>query len=170
MIDEVRRAVRSDVAEIRHIASTTWQHAYEGLIPHEVQHRFLLENYSDLAVLQRMEQAILYVALVEQRAVGFAHFVPFKRSMEQAELAALYVLPEAQAQGVGTQLLMEGMAEIKQATRFVLSVEKDNLPAQRFYQSKGFHAINESSFQLYGHVFHLIHMMWERRESVIDEL
>lgn len=166
MAYEVRRAVRSDVAEVRQVAITTWQHAYQGLIPHEVQQRFLHENYSDHAVLQRMEHAILYVAEKEQRLIGFAHFVPFKRSKEQAELAALYVLPEAQAQGVGTRLLEAGIRDIAEAMRFVLSVEKDNIAAQRFYKAKGFAPTNESSFQLYGHVFHLLHMVWERREKV----
>ncbi|MGE8338630.1 N-acetyltransferase [Pseudomonas laurylsulfatiphila] len=68
-------------------------------------------------------------------------------------LAALFVSPERQRDGIGTQLLADAMAS--QST-LQLTVYSANVPAIHFYEKQGFIALNE---QLDAHTGHLEKVM-----------
>jgi ribosomal protein S18 acetylase RimI-like enzyme len=95
-----------------------------------------------------MERGVFLVAVVDGEVVGFADF--FAASPDEVELAAIYVLPEAHGQGIGTRLLEEGLARFPRAKRCVLEVARDNAGARRFYAARGFRAVGESVWRFAG--------------------
>lgn len=77
------------------------------------------------------------------------------------ELAAIYVLPEAQGEGLGYRLLEAGLTRFPANTRFVLHVERDNPKARRFYEDRGFRTTGEVTDVYLGHEFHDVEMVLE---------
>jgi ribosomal protein S18 acetylase RimI-like enzyme len=63
-----------------------------------------------------------------------------------------------QSQGVGGRLVAAGIARFAAGMRFVLHVERDNAPAQRFYEARGFKRSSESTERLFGHEFQHVEM------------
>lgn len=85
----------------------------------------------DLGIAMSSDDSYLwFIAFSDRRLVGFCAVVPRKKS---AELKHLYVLSEAQSMGVETQLL--GMAIASTASALKATVRKDELP---HYEKQGF--------------------------------
>lgn len=161
----VRRMVPADMAAVRHVAQVTWAHTYQGIIPEPVQAEFLRRAYADAALERRMRRDVFLVAERARTIVGFADFYPVEPGL--AELAAIYVLPEAQSAGAGSQLLATGLRALPQVRRIRLDVERDNLTGRRFYAARGFEVISETIEQFAGHDLHIIKM--ELRRPAGDE-
>ncbi len=99
------------------------------------------------------------MAVRDDEVFGFADFLPVPDGT--AELAAIYVLPEAQGQGLGSRLLDAGLNRFPANTRVVLSVERDNQKARRFYEARGFRPVREVVDVYLGHEFHDVEMVLE---------
>lgn len=156
---EVRDAQPDDANAIRHVSRTTWDHAYRDTVPEKVRAEFVRRTYSDESLLQRIENDVFLVATRDDEVLGFADFRP---AMEgPTELAAIYVLPEKQEQGLGSRLLATGIVQFAADTRFVLPVERDNGGALRFYEARGFRRSGEFTEVLFGHEFHDVEMVLE---------
>lgn len=97
--DEIRYASVHDVREIQNVARTTWDHTYRESIPEGVHKEFVNRAYSANSLWHRLEANIFLVAS-HNGSVGFAEFR--SRSSTETELAAIYVLPEMQGQGIGS--------------------------------------------------------------------
>jgi len=139
------------------VAQTTWHHTYRASIPEHVREELVGRAYSADSLRQRMGSDVFLAALRDGEIVGFADFRPL--SQTEVELAAIYVLPGMQGQGIGGRLLAAGIARFAAGTRFVLRVERDNVPAQRFYEARGFRRFGELTEELFGHAFHDVEMV-----------
>jgi ribosomal protein S18 acetylase RimI-like enzyme len=154
---EIRDAQSDDLRAVQRVAQTTWDQTYRDSIPERVREEFVRRAYSARTLRLRMGSNVFIVALQDGSVVGFADFRPL--SQTEVELAAIYVLPEMQAQGVGGRLLAAGIARFAAGTRFVLRVERDNAPALRFYEARGFRNTGEFTEELFGHEFHDVEMV-----------
>ncbi len=156
---EVRDGQPDDADAIRHVAETTWDHTYRHTIPEEVRAEFVRRAYSDETLLQRIANDVFLVAARDDEVLGFADFRPAAEG--STELAAIYVLPEAQGQGTGSRLLDVGLGRFPPNTTFVLGVERDNLKARRFYEARDFRPVRELVDVYLGHDFHDVEMVLE---------
>ena len=154
---EIRAAGVDDIPKIQRVARTTWDHTYRDSIPERVREEFVSRAYSADSLRLRMESNVFLVALQDGSILAFADFRPLSRS--RVELAAIYVLPEAQGGGIGARLLKAGIARFPGGTHFLLRVERDNLSAQRFYEAYGFQPTGESVEVYLGHEFHDVEMV-----------
>lgn len=154
---EIRDAQPDDLHTLQRVAQTTWDHTYRDSIPEHVQAGFLNQAYSADSLRLRMGSNVFLVALQDSNIVGFADFRLL--SQTEVELAAIYVLPEMQAQGTGSRLLAAGIARFPARTRFVLRVERDNVCALSFYEARGFRSSGEFKEELFGHEFHDVEMV-----------
>jgi N-acetylglutamate synthase-like GNAT family acetyltransferase len=127
---EIRDAGVHDVREIQNVARTTWDHTHRESIPEKVRKEFVSQAYSTDSLRHGMEANVFLVASHNGSVVGFADFR--SRSSTEAELAAIYVLPEMQGRGIGARLLQAGISRFSLSTSFVLRVERDNTRARRF--------------------------------------
>ncbi|EGQ9967362.1 N-acetyltransferase [Vibrio cholerae] len=69
-------------------------------------------------------------------------------SLHENNLAAIFVQPELQGQGIGKQLLRHAKSQRKMLT---LSVYKENQSSYGFYLSQGFKLVNEQIDEHTGH-------------------
>ena len=154
----IRRAEMTDLAKVEAIARATWDVAYAGIIPDEVQRRLLDSWYSpeSLSRALAVRESSFYVAESNGDVIGFAQFV--RRSAESAELTRIYVLPERQRGGIGMRLLEAGLKEFasKSLKRLTVQVERDNSHGRRFYERAGFVEPRELTQDLQGYVLALV--------------
>ena len=160
---EVRDADVDDVREIQRVARTTWDHTYKESIPESVRAEFVSQAYSADMLRRRIESNVFLVAEEGEEVLGFADFR--LRSTTEAELAAIYVLPEMQGRRIGARLLEAGIGRFPPGIRFVLRVEQDNAQAQRFYEAHGFRRTGEHAEEFYGYVIHEVEMILRAPET-----
>lgn len=156
----VRRMIAADGAAVQQVAQVTWTRTYQGIIPAQVQAEFLRRAYADAMLQQRMRQNVFLVAERARTIVGFVDLCHVEPGL--AELAAIYVLPEAQGAGVGSQLLEAGLGALPEVRRLRLDVERDNQIGRRFYEAKGFAISGATVEQFAGHDLHIIKMELQR--------
>jgi ribosomal protein S18 acetylase RimI-like enzyme len=94
---------------------------------------------------ERLErgESVVFVAVVEARAVGFTQLYPTFTSIGASRawiLNDLYVSPEARRKGIGRELMdaARAMAVETGATSLELATAKDNSVAQALYRSCGY--------------------------------
>lgn len=154
----IRPAEVTDLPNIEAVARTTWPLAYAGIIPDEVQRRLLDSWYSPGALGRALgaQESTFLVTESEGSIVGFAQYM--RRSAESVDLTRIYVLPDRQRSGIGTQLLDAGMAVFAQqgVRRLTVSVERDNIVGRRFYARKGFAEVRELSREAQGYLLELV--------------
>jgi putative acetyltransferase len=83
-----------------------------------------------------------YVYVKNSTIVGFY-------SLHESTLAALFVQPELQGQGIGKRLLTHAKS---QRTGLTLSVYKENEASCRFYLAQGFNVMSEQKDEHTGHL------------------
>ncbi len=152
----IRHMQTADMEAVREVARVTWADAYRGIVPEHVQAEFLARAYSDAALTQRMQRGTFLVVDEERCILGFANFFP--RSEAEAELAAIYVLPDAQGGGIGSALLDAGLRALAPLSSLTLRVERENVPARRFYEAKGFRPVRDITQEFAGHTFRMVEM------------
>src|SRR5262245_15216883 len=136
----IRRAELTDLSKVETVARATWQVAYAGIIPDEVQRQLLDSWYSPESLSRALAapRASFFVAESHGAVIGFAQFV--RRSEQSVELTRIYVLPDRQRSGVGMRLLDAGLAELAaEGLKYLtVQVERDNRNGRRFYERAGF--------------------------------
>ncbi|MFC7364416.1 MULTISPECIES: GNAT family N-acetyltransferase [Bhargavaea] len=153
----IRKMQEKDIPAVRQVAAESWHDTYGEIIPREIRERFLATAYSPASLQKRLEKSTLYVAEHQGTIVGFANFFRLPETGD-AELSAIYLLPACQGQGLGTALLESGIGELD-AERLYLTVERDNENGKRFYEARGFSAVDEFEEDFGGHTLYSVRMM-----------
>jgi GNAT superfamily N-acetyltransferase len=106
-----------------------------------------LDRGADERTLAVLERETVFVAEVEGGAAGYVACV---REGASLRVDQLFVSPEHEAEGVGTQLLeyVEGFAISQGAARLRIVVERDNDRARRFYVGRGFAVVSDDVLEL----------------------
>lgn len=145
----VIRPIRdADAKNYLNLTDVVWRDAYKHIFPEEVfvkkeeRSKEMVKTFSDF-VYHRDDQ-MCYVAEVEGKLVGlvsakvgtnYDHF----KDVVDAELMALYILPEYQGKGIGSTFknLFVDWARQKGAKKFLIGVLKDNHKARKVYERWG---------------------------------
>ncbi|KFM99348.1 GNAT family N-acetyltransferase [Bacillus clarus] len=154
----VREMKQEDISAVQKVAKIAWHDTYEGIIPRAIQDNFLDEAYSDEKMKYRLENTHLFVAEVEGEVIGFANFSPI-RLQNEAELGAIYLLPGQQGKGIGTALLQRGITVLKGIRKMYIHVEAANEKGKRFYEAKGFAALEQFEEDFEGHMLQTVRMV-----------
>lgn len=149
----IRSMTYDDIERIQHIAKISWQHTYKGIIPEDVQQQFLNMAYSVQMLQKRMEKTHMLLAEVDGEIVGFAAFTNTDEDGD-AELTAIYILPEYHKMGIGTQLFEAGLDLLHDALQLFVYVECDNMIGRTFYEAKGFELVEEFEELFQGYPLH----------------
>ena len=155
----IRKMTIEDIPQVQRVARTSWYHTYAGIIPRHIQDNFLATAYNDENMVRRVERSHAFVAVIEEQVVGFANYSYVKED-GRSELAAIYLLPEAQGKGLGTKLLEQGLS-LPNIKAIELSVEKNNALGMNFYLAKGFKQIDAFKENFAGHEQDTIRMRLE---------
>lgn len=154
----IRKMQTEDIAQVQDVARKSWNATYEGIIPFEIQEKFLKMAYNDESMKQRLDRSFLFVAEIESDIIGFANFSPVNDE-GIAELGAIYLSPEHQGKGIGSALLQKGINELEGIKEVYINVEKDNKIGKSFYDAKGFQVVREFDDQFDGHTLKTVRMV-----------
>lgn len=73
----IRKMKKRDMKQVQDVAKTSWSATYEGIIPMDIQERFLKTVYSKQNLKWRLKNTTFFVAEINHRIVGFANFFKF---------------------------------------------------------------------------------------------
>lgn len=146
-----------DIIPVQNIAKVSWHATYEGIIPREVQDKFLEVAYSCYTLKQRLKKSNFYVAEVNGVVIGFENYSLV--SDRKVELLAIYLHPDFQGKGIGTTLLEYAMEDLKFLKEIYVNVEKENTIGMNFYKAKGFKVIDEFDDNFDGHILKTVRMV-----------
>lgn len=145
----VRVAVPGDAESISRVHVLSWQAAYAGLLPADFLASLSVERrlhwWSQELVDPHIPETRSFVLDVAGSVVGFANVGPCRddedrRTPEQWELHAIYLLPEHWGAGHGSLLLGTALSAVPGTVRDVsLWVMERNERARAFYERHGFH-------------------------------
>lgn len=147
-----------DIPQVQDVAKKSWNATYEGIIPFEIQEKFLKVAYNDDRMKQRLERSFLFVAEIDSNVVGFANFSPVNDE-GKAELGAIYLYPEYQGKGIGSALLQKGINELEGVEEIYINVERDNEIGKSFYDAKGFQVLKEFDDDFEGYILKTVRMV-----------
>ncbi|WP_445668838.1 GNAT family N-acetyltransferase [Lysinibacillus sp. FSL L8-0312] len=137
----IRQMLENDITFVQEIARTSWHHTYEGIIPRDIQDRFLQMAYSSNRLTQRLTTILFLVVIVDESLVGFANFSNVTHV--EAKLLAIYLHPDSQGSGIGSALLQRGLNMLPSLSSLFVCVAKENTIGMHFYQAKGFEKLVE---------------------------
>lgn len=138
----IRPMTINDITEVQRIAKLSWEHTYKNIIPTTIQTNYLNYFYSNSMLEKRLEKTIMFIAQINNKTIGFASFTA-KDEDGDAELTAMYLLPEYQKQGFGKKLLQKGLEFLHNANQIFVYVESENHNGRQFYEHCGFEFIEE---------------------------
>jgi ribosomal protein S18 acetylase RimI-like enzyme len=152
-----RHATITDAAAIAHVHCESWRSTYPDLVPQAV-----IESWADLKKRTVGWQTIIseqpesmWLAVLDDRVVGFATGGKTRAPNDDCDtqLFAVYLLAEAQRQGIGRQLVANVFADLRAKNYASVRVEvlKGNTPAIAFYERLGAQYVREESFEMAGH-------------------
>lgn len=152
----IRAAAPEDAEAITRVHGETWRAAYRGLVPDAFLDGFGREPG---AVERRRRwigdgKTVTLVAVAGGGVSGFSFGGPARDGPPgfDAEVYALYVLPEHQGRGLGGGLFRGQATALAERGFRALSlwVLGDNSPARSFYQSLGGRYLGEKSIRIGG--------------------
>jgi ribosomal protein S18 acetylase RimI-like enzyme len=156
MIATIRPVRLEDAAGIARVHVDSWRSTYKGLIADEFlaalsyqrRTQFWSQYISDL-------QNIRFLFVAEARPDEIVGFVSAGPEGEgdldyPGELYAIYLLLQAQGQGVGRKLVDVAKRELCQRSfsSMLLWVLKDNQPARKFYEAVGGEYLRERPIKI----------------------
>jgi ribosomal protein S18 acetylase RimI-like enzyme len=153
----VRPAVRADARAIAEVHIQAWREAYAHLVPAETLARLSVEQ-RELRWAELIPAATpdVWIALDDERAIGWASASHGHGTPREHELEGLYVLASHYGSGAG-QALVDAAIGTEPA---FLWVAEDNPRAQAFYARNGFAADGEDvTHPLAGTPVHAIRMV-----------
>lgn len=163
---DVRCAETGDVEGITAVHDASWRYAYEGLIPAKELARMIARRgprWWSRAI--RRGTAVL-VLEVGGTIAGYATYGPNRaRDLKQkGEIYEIYLLPEYQGVGLGTQLFLAARRELGRHgyDTTVVWALADNEPACRFYRNAGGRRVARSTEQFGKTVLAKIAFAWNR--------
>lgn len=140
-----------DTNEIQKVLFNTWLASYADFIPITDIQWYFNNYYSEInfAQLYDDQHSIGFVAEVKGHIVGYAR-MKINHDHQRCYLESLYVLPEFQGKGIGTELLaiVEKKALEHSFHQIWLGVMEQNTPSLEWYKKLGFNFVEQSPFQM----------------------
>lgn len=141
----IRPATHDDLAAVSALLAETWHATYDGIYGAgrvaEITSRW--HAVGRLALGLDQPGTSFLIAEDGGRIVGTVSLV--RGEDGTLDLKRLYVLPEAQSQGIGSRLLETALAAFHDTTAIRLEVEPANASAIRFYERNGFAVTGRTS-------------------------
>lgn len=147
----IRPAEAADFSAIKAVARATWHDTYDELEA-ELIDRTVDRWYTDDSMPLGAPGTVVLVVEVEGSVVGFTHAVA---QGETADILRMYVEPDRQGDGVGTDLhecLVEQL-EVYDVDRIRAFDFAFNDTSQQFYESQGFEQTDTGEVEIDGEFY-----------------
>lgn len=147
----IRNASPSELNIITDLAEKIWWPTYSDYLSEEQISFMLTDQYAPQALLMEMNRGIHYsIAELHLKPVGFLAFGLQEMDSTVCRIAKIYILPEVQGLGLGSQLInhVNAFAKEQEACFMELNVNRNN-PALSFYLKNGFSILREINIPYY---------------------
>ncbi len=147
----VRQAVAADAAAIARVAAAAWRDTYAGMLRSDTIETFIERAYSIERLERRIDRDVFLVAMRGDEVVAFCDAAEAAEADvdPHVELHAIYALPEARGQRVGTALL-EALQGRFPSTPIAAEVLLGNRKGEIFYERRGFVPRERIDTELFG--------------------
>lgn len=149
----IRRACVQDAAAIAAVRIDSWRATYRGVIPDAYLEGMRVDDSTALwtrVLSAASDKTSVFVAEMDGAVVGFAagKALDEPRFGLDAELAAIYLQPDAQRAGIGRRLvsMVADAHQSQGANGFIVWVIATNKAARQFYEQLGAELLIEQSF------------------------
>lgn len=169
----IRAATPPDAAEVARVHVASFRSAHRNMLPDEFLDRLSVESREEMwrrMLAERAETHFLFVALDDERIIGFAAGGPptddqpgHQPSGYTGKIYTIYLLPEAQERGIGRGLLERILAEFRSRGQspVFLWVLKENTQARGFYEHMGGKLVDEKQEDFAGVPTSQVAYAWE---------
>lgn len=151
---EIIKALPNQHQELAHFARHAYRHAFGDEIGSTALNQHLTQEMSDYYFKKILSVDTVYLALIDSKIVGFAQLGAVDGAYAEhiesfdgpgGELRRLYVEPELQSQGIGSQLMIKTINHLKQMSyrTVYLTTWESNVRAQEFYSRQGFSRVGQ---------------------------
>jgi GNAT superfamily N-acetyltransferase len=167
----IRAATEHDALAIAHVHVQSWRTTYAGIVPEEYL-ATLNEAERELAWRDRLTRDIrVYIADLDGEIVGFISGGAIREPVQtyDAELYAIYLLEQAQRQGVGTALLKtlaESLSSNGFTSMIVWVLEKN--PSRHFYERSSAQIVTTKNIQIGGMTLSEVSYGWPDLQAIIS--
>jgi L-amino acid N-acyltransferase YncA len=149
----IRAATVQDAEQIAHVHIDSWRTTYAGIVPDE--YLLALNETKHAAFWQeRLKLGTeVYIAVQIGKIIGFISGGPIRKPLESydAELYAIYLLKQAQIQGIGTNVLKElAKSLISKGFSSMLVWVLERNPSRRFYERSGALSVTSKEIEIGG--------------------
>lgn len=171
----IRPARVEDAEAIANVQMKTWQSAYTSIFPadrladldQELEIR--VERWK--SILTDAERVLVaYVAESGGRVIGFANAgEQIKANFpHDAELFAIYLLPEYHGKGIGRRLFTAAADQLRKLgfSSLLLWVLVDNLSSRGFYEHLGGKFCGEDDYLRWGQIYKLAAYGWDSLDAL----
>jgi GNAT superfamily N-acetyltransferase len=162
-----RQASVADCTEVAKVHVRSWKESFAGLVPETVMERITVEKRTEVFEQRFQSDAYrMYVAEAGDRGViGFADCGDPREKIDdfEAELYAIFMLPEFQGSGVGSRLFSfcaKALAERGKSSFYLFAFE--NSPYRSFYDRMGGRLIQKKPVKIEGTTFDAVIYGWEK--------
>jgi len=173
----IRDATLDDTLQIAQVHVSSWQTTYKGLMPDEAiaARPVTVREKQVKHVLSNPENdTMMLVAEVDSKVVGFASGgkPQYPNVVCDSELYAIYLVEEAQGQGIG-KALVRAFAKKLQAAGFksmMLWVLAKNTSSRGFYETLGGVRGGEGSYQVTKEItLKTVSYIWDDVQTLLIE-
>lgn len=141
----VRTAAASDLPRVRALLVETWHATYDGIYGAERVAAISDDWHSLSSLRQRLDMPNAeFVVADDGREIAGMAFARSEAGGKRVMLHQLYIRPEYQGQGIGSQLLAEIIDCFPDADILRLEVESANDKAVAFYKARGFVVVDRT--------------------------
>ena len=150
----IRKANKEDYLDIANIHFTSWNLAYSSLLPksyiaQENDLSYKMKMWKEVMAHPNASICIAYDSRDGNNDTNLGFIACFNKG-NNYEITALYVLPEYQRLGIGSQLMHVALNNIHDINSSLsLWVLRDNVSAVSFYKKHGFVNSKEINEELY---------------------
>ena len=135
----IRNSVSADVESIRRLIDATIESSYAGVYPPRAVRHFK-EFHSADRILERQSAGDVLVAEQDGRLVATG-------SLVGAEISGVFVLPQLQRSGIGSQMMDRLEREAQLAGRDSIRLDV-SLPSKGFYERRGYRLLDRRSMDV----------------------
>jgi ribosomal protein S18 acetylase RimI-like enzyme len=174
MAIRIRRANTNDAQGIARVHIDTWRTTYHGILPDEFLSSLSYDQARrkwETTYLNPNSQDAVSVAEDESRnIVGFAICGPDRDNdpVYKGELYGIYVLQRMQRQGIGRQLMLAAVQDLKSRgfSSMLVWVLADN-PSRRFYELLGGEHVQTRDITMGGKPLKEFGYGWKNSDSIL---
>jgi ribosomal protein S18 acetylase RimI-like enzyme len=149
----IERANVEDVPEIKQVLSETWRATYSSFLSQATIDTVTSVWHSPDQLAAEIQNPRIFFAVAKKGdGTIIALTTVGQISDDTVVLSRLYVHPQYQRQGIGSQLLQAGITAFPTARTIRLEVEENNRPAYTFYHNHGFRETESKEERVEGDV------------------